>query len=471
MITGVSVEGLFGTFDHNVELNAQQGVTILAAPNGYGKSTLLRMIKSVGEAAFGDLAQVPFETFSVRDDQGPALVFSRRLVEGDRTAGDAGVERLLVFKGGRTGSFSDVEVVELAPGQSRVELTVHCEGSEAELVPLGVFPLSGADPRIVKNPTQAEALLRHTASRLEFNQWESSRGHSRWFEGPGSSFPELPAWLQGRLASMKVLLIESQRLLVPEAEGHGRSRSDGPPASIPAVTAISSDLVGRIRKAKIAYVTRSGDIDRTFPTRFLKLAQSGRHRTESAPELRARLRELDEKRAQLQAVGILEREELPALEIPDDISEPYLQALSLLVGDIEDKLSHFDDLEGRIALLRELANARFQFKTLEIDAERGLHCASDGRDIPLVQLSSGEQHELVLFYEALFQAEEGSLLMIDEPELSLHAAWQSEFIKDLKRILALSGGAVLIATHSSALIGGAWDLVVELTGPPSGLPS
>jgi len=63
------------------------------------------------------------------------------------------------------------------------------------------------------------------------------------------------------------------------------------------------------------------------------------------------------------------------------------------------------------------------------------------------------------------------LLMIDEPELSLHAAWQSEFIEDLKRILRLSGVTVLIATHSSALIGGNWDLVVELKGPSSGLHS
>ena len=471
MITGVSVEGLFGTFDHSVELNVQEGVTILAAPNGYGKSTLLRMIQSVGEAAFGDLAQVPFETFSVRDDQGPALVFSRRPVEENRTTGDADVERLLVFKGARTGSWSDTELVEPSPGHSRIELTVHREGREAKTVPLGVFPLSGADPHIMKDSAQVEAGSHHTASQFEFNQWVPTRGRSRWSEGPSSSFQELPVWLRRRLASMKVLLIESQRLLVPESEGHGSSHSGGPPASIPAVTAIRDDLVGRIRKAKIAYVERSGDIDRTFPTRFLKLAQSGKQRTESAPELRARLRELDEKRAQLQAVGILEREELPALEIPDDISEPYVQALSLLVGDIEDKLSHFDDLESRIALLKELANARFQFKTLEVDAERGLHCASGGRDIPLVQLSSGEQHELVLFYEALFQAEEGCLLMIDEPELSLHAAWQSEFIKDLKRILALSGGAVLIATHSSALIAGSWDLVVELTGPSSGLHS
>ena len=37
----------------------------------------------------------------------------------------------------------------------------------------------------------------------------------------------------------------------------------------------------------------------------------------------------------------------------------------------------------------------------------------------LVRLSSGEQHELVLAYDLLFKVKEKSLVLIDEPELSL----------------------------------------------------
>lgn len=464
MITGVSVKGLFGTFDHEVELNGSEGVTILAAPNGYGKSTLLRMIKLAGGASFAELAQVPFATFSVRDDQGRELLFSRKLSERKRSSGpDA--EGVIEFDDWPE-DIADVQVS--GRPVSRVELTVRREGSKAKPLILGVFPVSDSGSNLVLGPAM-DARLRHQRGRFELEQM-SARERRRLMERYGRHPRELPEWLRRRIESMKVMLIESQRLLEPEPESPRRPREAGP-ASIPAVTAIRNDLVERIRRAKIAYVRKSGDIDRTFPTRFLELARSGNQQLRSTSELRERLHELDEKRAALQAVGILEREALPALGISDDIPEPYIQALSLLVGDIESKLSHFDDLEGRIALLKELANARFQFKTLEVDAERGLHCASEGRDIPLVQLSSGEQHELVLFYDALFRAEPGSLLMIDEPELSLHAAWQSEFINDLRRILTLSGGAVLIATHSSALIGGSWDLVVELGGPQSGLHS
>ncbi len=35
-------------------------------------------------------------------------------------------------------------------------------------------------------------------------------------------------------------------------------------------------------------------------------------------------------------------------------------------------------------------------------------------------LSSGEQHQIVLFYELIFNSKEPSLFLIDEPEISLH---------------------------------------------------
>ena len=80
-------------------------------------------------------------------------------------------------------------------------------------------------------------------------------------------------------------------------------------------------------------------------------------------------------------------------------------------------------------------------------------------------LSSGEQHELVLLYELLFKVKKDSLILIDEPEISLHIAWQRQFLKDLSGMVELSRFDVLTATHSPAVIGNRWDLTVELKGP------
>jgi predicted ATP-binding protein involved in virulence len=79
-------------------------------------------------------------------------------------------------------------------------------------------------------------------------------------------------------------------------------------------------------------------------------------------------------------------------------------------------------------------------------------------------LSSGEQHELVLLYELLFKVEPKSLVLIDEPELSLHVGWQVSFLKDLQEVIKLADLDILMATHSPDIIQDRWDLTVELQG-------
>jgi predicted ATP-binding protein involved in virulence len=90
---------------------------------------------------------------------------------------------------------------------------------------------------------------------------------------------------------------------------------------------------------------------------------------------------------------------------------------------------------------------------------------SGDKQIPLENLSSGEQHELVLFYELLFKVDQNSLVLLDEPELSLHIVWQQQFLRDLEEITKLTGFDILMATHSPQIIYDRWDLTVELMGP------
>jgi predicted ATP-dependent endonuclease of OLD family len=68
----------------------------------------------------------------------------------------------------------------------------------------------------------------------------------------------------------------------------------------------------------------------------------------------------------------------------------------------------------------------------------------------------------VLFFELLFETEKNSLILIDEPEISLHVSWQKKFITDLMDIIDLNQFDVVLATHSPQLIGRWGDLVVEL---------
>jgi predicted ATP-binding protein involved in virulence len=91
--------------------------------------------------------------------------------------------------------------------------------------------------------------------------------------------------------------------------------------------------------------------------------------------------------------------------------------------------------------------------------------AADNKKLELEMLSSGEQHELVMIYDLLFRVPENSFILIDEPELSLHVAWQEKFLSDLEQMAQISKFNALVATHSPQIINDRWDLTVELKGP------
>jgi predicted ATP-binding protein involved in virulence len=109
---------------------------------------------------------------------------------------------------------------------------------------------------------------------------------------------------------------------------------------------------------------------------------------------------------------------------------------------------------------------RFLYKSLCISKSDGFFLqTSSGRRLEPDNLSSGEQHEIVVLFQLLFQVREDSIILIDEPELSLHIAWQQQFLSDLEQITTLAKFDVIIATHSPQIISNRWDLTEELKAP------
>ncbi|NUF39479.1 AAA family ATPase, partial [Acinetobacter lactucae] len=77
-------------------------------------------------------------------------------------------------------------------------------------------------------------------------------------------------------------------------------------------------------------------------------------------------------------------------------------------------------------------------------------------------LSSGEQHLIILLGNLIFNTKFGTLILIDEPEISLHAAWQKKLLSLISEIANINKFNILIATHSFTLINGNWDNTIEL---------
>lgn len=136
--------------------------------------------------------------------------------------------------------------------------------------------------------------------------------------------------------------------------------------------------------------------------------------------------------------------------------------------DSQKKLDSFTDLLTRVELFREIISSRFQFKRMLIDRKAGFRFANRRGDfIAPEQLSSGEQHEIVLIYDLLFEVKPGSLVLIDEPEISLHVAWQLEFLEDIRRIASVSKFRFIVATHSPQIVNEWWSETLPLNATPS----
>jgi predicted ATP-binding protein involved in virulence len=119
----------------------------------------------------------------------------------------------------------------------------------------------------------------------------------------------------------------------------------------------------------------------------------------------------------------------------------------------------------KVDTFKRIVNSRFLYKKVTVSSNGLGVVTSDGAQLELEMLSSGEQHELVILYDLLFRVPDNSLILIDEPELSLHVVWQEQFLDDLEEMAEISKFWAILATHSPQIIGDRWHLTVELKGP------
>ena len=72
----IRIKQLFGHFDHVIPLNTKERLTIITAPNGYGKTIVLNLLQAFYKGDIGYFASVAFESIDI--------VFENSLVRLER---------------------------------------------------------------------------------------------------------------------------------------------------------------------------------------------------------------------------------------------------------------------------------------------------------------------------------------------------------------------------------------------------
>jgi predicted ATPase len=138
-----------------------------------------------------------------------------------------------------------------------------------------------------------------------------------------------------------------------------------------------------------------------------------------------------------------------------------LATLDAYVNLVGEHLEVLDDLDRRMQRLADSLTGKLAPKKVEVTGAGIRVWTREGLDLPLSLLSSGEQHEFVQDCEFYFGIRRGTLLLIDEPETSLHILWQRLYVSDLLRLVAETDSDAILATHSANIIHGYRHLMLS----------
>ncbi len=439
MIQSFGSHGLFGIFNHDIALKKAEKLTIVHGPNGFGKTTLLRLLRDFFDGKFAEFNETPLDDFYIQLEDGTRVTLTK-----------------------------PVQIVEGA--ESRMCQVVMTDPLGNEFVHL--IPVLENDRFLVNEMEKIAPFMR----RVSDDVWEDIRdgeildtdelvGRFGVRRGALKDRRVFPDWLSGLMGSVKVRLIETQRLILQKkAVRHAPSRNR--PPSTATITDYAQQLSGKIQASFNEYARLSQQLDQTFVVRLLKHDFTVE---EVLPgnSLAVKVESLNQKRRRLRDSGLLSKEDEP-LPLPEEATPLIDQILSAYLQDVESKLAVFDTLLGKIELLKSIVDAHLEYKTMVISQQSGFYFRAKfekaSRILP-ASLSSGEQHILILFYDLLFNDSENSLILIDEPEISLHVDWQLSFLDDLRRIVSIAPHDILLATHSPQIINNDWDLTVSLSRP------
>ena len=419
-IKSIKIEKLFELFDYDIPLENEEGLLILTGPNGYGKTMILNIIYNLFSGSFLFFSKLVFSSILVKLEGDVEIYISKQESRGLETA------------------------IEVFERENRIEL-INPFNFFLENIGdlLDVYP-RGQNTWFIKDENRIATHL-EVIKLLEINYPDYTL-ENLGFAATDKAKPILD--------SIKTHFITEQRLFRIVTSPDLKTSEDKH-STMTGALAYHAENLRLLLKEYFSFLFHvSSDLDSSYPHRLIN-----EKTTISELDFFAKVERISKKQEHLKKYGLYKNNQKPLY-----FSEPDAKALLLYLNDLEAKLDVFDDLVVKLDLFTHILNDNIlNFKTIVIDESFGFAFKDTiGKILDPTKLSSGEQQEIILYYELIFNTKPDTLVLIDEPEISLHVAWQREFIGDLIKIISLQKAQAIVATHSPSIIADRWDLVYNL---------
>ena len=421
---------LFGRFNYNITFN--NDVTIITGPNGYGKSTILRMIGAINRGINGinffiNLRFDEFEFMKIETNEKIRIIKKDDKLLINNQELDLDFYKELILSVLREERFYLKRLDDNTVYDRRKEKVYRIE--EYILENFSENELAGKSDDFLLNME-----LRYSISK-RFKDKELNKNLK--------AIREIDNY---RKIISNIYYIKEQRLIITEEK---RRKED-----MEFINQLPSKLKAIINEVSNNYSDVANKLDSSYPDRLFS-TQSGITNEEYEVEMEKMKEKLEK----------IKKFDISDIQISKNITfkKEHAKALRIYVDDFKEKYKVYEEFIEKLELFTDIINSRLSFKNIKISRENGIAVIDDSNnEIELKKLSSGEQQEVVLFFKLIFDVQPNELLLIDEPEISLHILWQKKFMDDLLKIIKFKKINVIVATHSPQIISNHLDKQIDL---------
>lgn len=446
MLKSIKITKLFERFDYELSFSTE-GIMIITGPNGYGKSTILRLINNFCNDSLDKVLAYSFKKLIISCDTGEIIIlkYKDKFKINDYSfpypSGNRGRRRGLPPYVRRVGYD---EYIDMRSGER-----LHLIGGS--LKQLG----------IIEDESLNEDFLFAILDDIGINS--SAKKTKETLDDFNNAFNDIK---QIKASIGKVHFIQEQRLIEKREIIEDERKYNQPKTEyVTVINENSEKLKAELAEIMKIHSSLSSNLDSTYIKRLFEADQ----RIPSV-DVFDKLKELQKKQDKLQKYGLAEIQNAVYLNrLDQEKLRKFGIELSIYIEDANAKYQVFESIIDKLELYEQIVNEKLTFKKMVLSRTDGIVVKTDeGVPLSLSDLSSGEQEILVLFYKLIFESDV-NLLLIDEPEISLHIAWQKELMEDLKSVVNLKRNIqVIIATHSPQIISHNWDLQIDLGGLHNG---
>ena len=442
-INRIQVKNLFGKINYNIDLSKNKSIAIITAPNGRGKTTILNLVSFIlnpTNETFKNIRKIPFDEFR-------CILSNGKTVELKQIHSESDVIPLKKIQKTRSVRVQKILEARAIFEKTDFKFTIY-DSNNTKLHSMlyskalkGVFDM---DPSEFLDENDVFPFIRvqngYIFTRLN-NLWEMQI-----------------QILEEYNCRIPINFIKADRIQ-PVIVAPRRMRDYDEPHQESPLKMASEKISESIKEAAERYNEAVSQAKDKLPQMFL----DGEGIDLDCNEFMKGWSVYREELNQFQEIGLITPTE--DFTRGKDISNVYKQKgkfLSTYLSAFKDTTSPLKDIYSRLSLFKRILDERNAITDKKVVFSRdGISLSSGDCKIELETLSSGEKHDFIMFYNLIFNISENGLVLVDEPEISLHIEWQETYLDKLIAICEMNGLQAIVATHSPNIVSNHYDYLVD----------